>query len=1751
MTVKRFTNARAILKQRLGQSRFYNHFPNMAEKAEIVREIAELTKKRSSYKGRITIFSGYLKSLDSSTASPTTKDISELELRIGKLDMLYAQYDETQTRLECISDNIDQQLAEREEFECRYYKALSQGQEMLANYKRSQVPLPTDYGSHSGKLNPVKLPTIQLPKFSGAYNNWLEFRDTFTSLIHNNDDLDDVNKFHYLRTSLEGSAAVVISSIEFSSSNYNVAWKLMCDRFDNKRLLIQNHVAALFNIEPVTRESATNLKHILDQLNKNLRALESLGEPVKQWDTLLIYIITHKLDSKTYREWEEYKGRLDSNKRIELQDFLDFVRMRTNILDTIEFSRQTPQHNSNHKPSKVKAMVTTQTNDNNSSSKDFCPKCSAMHKLSTCPQFLALSNEERLQLLPTFKVCFNCFSKSHFSNNCKKNGCKICKRKHSVLVHVTDKQKPAVRSESTESVSATPSTTNPSNNLTLSASVSSASLNVTSRRGDVLLSTALIKLYDSNNREHIGRAVLDSGSTSSLLSEKMFRQLNLPYNHIDQSVLGINNASTHINKMCRLRLKSLNDTFMTNLHCFILPSLTDNVPCRSLDISNLNLPTDVCLADPHFYAPASVDLILGADIFWDIIGSQRINLGDDKPTLCETRLGWIISGPMNNRFFTSYLPNPIQCNYVNTNSTTDIQNQDIQNQLARFWNLEEVNISNLSTYSPEQKLCEEHFIKNTTRLEDGRFCVRIPLKENPSVLGDSLQRAKQCFLSLERRLLKQPKLYEMYREFMSEYQSLGHMSECELSLDSNAHFIPHHGVLRESSATTKLRAVFNASSSTTSTNISLNSIQMVGPTVQDDLLSILLRFRQHKYVILADVEKMYRQILVHPDDRYLQRIIWRDNPNQPLKAFELNTVTYGTASAPFLATRCLKQLGLECKDNQIAEIILHDFYVDDLLSGGDDLNVVRNIRSEVTATLASARLPLRKWKSNEPQLVSESTESTHDLNVGGNEPSKTLGLGWQPESDELHFPIGTSIAVKGNSKRDILSVISQIFDPLGLVSPVVIKLKIILQSLWLQNLSWDDPLTPEIQEAWCEAIKNLHVLNNLRVPRRVLIDSFMRLEFHVFSDASERAYGACLYVRSIDSSGRILVQLLLAKSRVAPIKATTIPRLELCGAQVAAKLYEKVISSLRVKAACTVFWTDSTIVLGWLKMLPSKLHTFVRNRVGDILEKTGDCVWRHVPTEENPADYVSRGVSVDTIQSLDMWWSGPTFLKEPNSYWPSTSVRSDSLPETRTELSCLVKTENPSEFIEFDRFSNFNRLRRAVAYMLRFVEACRGRRATTNFLTETELNNSLNVIIRTSQKESFTEYDLLLNKKNLPAKSALLKFNVFLDENNLMRVGGRIRNSEFSYDKKHPLILQSTHRFTQLLFKYEHTKLMHAGPQLLLASIREVYWPIGGRNLAKSTYRRCIRCTRMKGSVVAPIMGDLPRRRLTPGGYPFETVGVDYAGPISSASRQGRGCRIVKVYIAIFICFTTKAIHLELVGDLTTIPTEDYQDGKADTHLTRYQRIEQLRQHFWARWSKEYVSELQKRTKWQTPYHSLELNSLVLLKEENLPPLRWKLGRIVALFPGPDQVARVADVKTASGIARTPPEWRYAEVSEAETRRYVFSKGVYPPKLCGDVYWLDWNGDVSWLERRCPLARALSSQWTSPFSSPLNAVSSLRGTAYISALYRRPAQAQPTSPHRLCHTNMIHLHSVVSTEAEQRSSRLVSALVESGPYPTI
>ncbi|XP_061717936.1 uncharacterized protein LOC133525635 [Cydia pomonella] len=408
-------------------------------------EEKELIARRASYKGRLTIFEKYMEGLK--VASLTSAEVNELQLRMGKIEALYVHYDEVQLKLECSSSDSDSQLTERAEFESRYFKLLSNAQDILAKYAKKQDSTfnsaASDQSSHKGNNKLVRLPTIQLPKYNGSYENWLGFRDTFTSLIHSNDDIDDINKFHYLRASLEASAAVVIQSVEFSSDNYALAWNLLCDRFNNKRQLLQNHVSALFNIEPIARESSSHIKRVIDQVNKNLRSLETLGEPVKEWSTLLIHIISQKLDTKSFREWEEFKGGLDKNKTATFEEFLTFLQSRADLLEILELSsNQSLQHTKS--ATKIKTMIAVQDKIGNNSNKTQppatkpCPKCKGDHCLSNCAQFLALSNTVRLQLLPNYKVCFNCFRGGHYANHCKKPGCKICKRKHHTLIHVSE-----------------------------------------------------------------------------------------------------------------------------------------------------------------------------------------------------------------------------------------------------------------------------------------------------------------------------------------------------------------------------------------------------------------------------------------------------------------------------------------------------------------------------------------------------------------------------------------------------------------------------------------------------------------------------------------------------------------------------------------------------------------------------------------------------------------------------------------------------------------------------------------------------------------------------------------------------------------------------------------------------------------------------------------------------------------------------------------------------------------------------------------------------------------------------------------------------------------------------------------------------------------------------------------------------------------------------------------------------------------
>ncbi|XP_062557884.1 uncharacterized protein LOC134222737 [Armigeres subalbatus] len=520
--------------------------------------------------------------------------------------------------------------------------------------------------------------------------------------------------------------------------------------------------------------------------------------------------------------------------------------------------------------------------------------------------------------------------------------------------------------------------------------------------------------------------------------------------------------------------------------------------------------------------------------------------------------------------------------------------------------------------STEESICEKHYAATTMRNPTGRYIVRLPRTEDSEkVLGESRSIADRRFLSLERRLDRDPATMDSYHRFMGEFLQLGHMQEVSEPVDDRIKhsYIPHRVIFKESSTTTKVRVVFDASCKTSS-GYSLNDTFLVGPVVQQDLYSIYTRFRTKRIAIVADVEKMYRQVLHHLDDRRLLRIRYRRCPSDPIATFELQTVTYGTASAPHLATKTLQQIAIDQAELYLASVdpVVEDFNVDDLLSSASDLESAKAPRLQVYAMLGSAGFPLKKWASNAPEVLHDvppedlAIQPLHDLQ--DEQIISTLGLLWDPKADNLRFKVEVPPPAAILTKRKVMSYIAKIFDPLGLLGPVIAKAKLFMQRLW--------------------ALNHHGVLSTVQVPRFVFSSVGATIQLHFFADASSVAYGACCFVRT-KSAKDIQVHLLTSKSKVAPLSMHhSIARQELCAAHLATQLVKKVDASLKT-TTIAYFWFDSSTVLQWLRAVPTRWKTFVANRVSKIQATTNIDHWRHIAGSGNPADDISCGLNPTDI----------------------------------------------------------------------------------------------------------------------------------------------------------------------------------------------------------------------------------------------------------------------------------------------------------------------------------------------------------------------------------------------------------------------------------------------------------------------------------------------------------------------------------------
>ncbi|XP_021966728.1 uncharacterized protein LOC110861902 [Folsomia candida] len=558
----------------------------------------------------------------------------------------------------------------------------------------------------------------------------------------------------------------------------------------------------------------------------------------------------------------------------------------------------------------------------------------------------------------------------------------------------------------------------------------------------------------------------------------------------------------------------------------------------------------------------------------------------------------------------------------------------LERHAMAFWEIEKLQDSQL--LSAEEKRCEDHFKNTVQRTKEGEFIVKYPFKTPKVQLGESLNIAINRFKQVERRLHKNEHYVTEYKKFMDDYIKLGHMIEVPPpNKDSNFRcYLPHHFVLKESSTTTKFRVVFDASAKT-SNGLSLNDTMMVGPTVQDTLANLIMRFRKHKIAINADIEKMYRQILVSSDDQEFQHIVWRESPDQPFKHYKLLTITYGTAAGPYLATRVLSELANQVDVTIASQVLQEDFYMDDLLSGADTEENAVKLQHEIIELLKRCGMSIRKFTSNSEKVllsIPEDLTETKSLTFDKDATVKTLGIYWNPAQDCFGFraDIFGNVKVGSLTKRVILSEISKLFDPIGWCAPIIISAKILMQSIWKANLNWDDLVPITIQQ-------KAQVGHSGKNQQTYLVG---------FSDASEQAYSAVVYLVYYDEQGNGLSYLVSSKTRVAPVKQQSLPRLELCGALLLAEFMPLVAKALKMNFTDMVAYTDSTLTLGWIRSEPYKYKTFVANRITKIQELIPGDKWGFVRGIDNPADCTSRGISVQEFINHPLWWNGPSWLNE-------------------------------------------------------------------------------------------------------------------------------------------------------------------------------------------------------------------------------------------------------------------------------------------------------------------------------------------------------------------------------------------------------------------------------------------------------------------------------------------------------------------------
>lgn len=1463
--------------------------------------------------------------------------------------------DSYNSRLLTISPDATPNYSPLLSFEQLYSRVLRLRSQHLPRDSNKQKPAEV-----ARKVVPT-LPPIELVAFNGTISAWPLFYASFKSTIHDNPSLSDAEKLYYLLGKLSDKASSAISGITPSPENYNLILKTLIDKYEDKRTLASVHMRQILDFKPL--QGNNNLDTFIDKFVTSVNALKNLKLD-NLTDFMLLYIALQKLDSSSVQAFEMS---VDSNKIPSFDSLVEFIKSQHKILmrnspnnsSTNEKKGIRSSNNKNYNSASPKYQTYVNTAASTCTYKCLCNNITHPH-LFKCPTFSKLTPEERFKITKENNACVNCLSIRHRASSCNsKIHCRVCQSKHHTLLHFSrtcdSNPQPAPSREqslmpNTPASSATggcsealaaparPIIDNPRTKERTDVSLVATSIDTrrvspsslpcvrseqciqTATTTTVLLATAQVYTYDSQGNKHVIRILLDSASQSNFITNECCERLGLQ--KIDKQrivVRGFGGSEKTVKGSVNLEFSSrFGQSVKYTASSLMVDKITDNLPTALVDISKLPHLKNIPLADCSFATPNKIDALIGASLFPHLLLPNVIEGGSLAPPAIETVLGYVIMGSVPT----------VQARAASLTCCHITVEEPIDNLLKRFFDLEEVpSASPIQCHDDTE--CEL-FFKSTTDRDpaSGRYIVGLPFKEDMFLLGDTYGSARKYFLCLEKKLQASPKLKAAYDGVITEYIDNGYLSpvlpENDQSDDLSQlmYVIPHHGVVKEDKVTTKLRVVLNASFNSSSGH-SLNDLLHSGPNLQGDLFTIVLLFRLYAVAMTGDCRQMFLQIIMRQSDRRFQRILYRFNPQDPLMLYEFNRVCFGLKSSPYHALRTVRQLVQD--DGHLyplaSQIVADCLYMDDVAFSVKSEPEANRASEELIQLFKGAGWDLLKWNSNSPSALDNIPE-THklatDIEFEKAVQHKILGLHWSTDSDYFYFK---TIPVDDKcTKRTMLSTIARLWDIMGFVAPIITYAKLLIKQLWQLNIDWDSVPPPHIVKMWRQFCSELPTLNEFKIPRHLGVADGCTITLLGFSDASSVAYGGVVYLHVSSPSG-ITVRLVCAKSRVAPMKPLSIARLELCGALLLSKLMRVVLDAYRSRFPINVFaFTDSKVALYWIKSSPHRWQTFVANRVVKVTENISAENFHHVSGEENPADCLSRGLTPQQLLSNPLWTHGPSWTSQEPSQWPieNVDIPQDNLPEQKTHVHATVLPNSiqQSPLCELtQRFSSWSKLLRVLVYTFRMLKLLPRR---DNHITPQDLDFAENKLLTTIQSKYFSR-EIINLKNNKPCSPAINKLRPFLHTDGLVRVGGRLTNSELDFESKHPVLLPRNDHVTNLLIDYHHVKYLHAGPELLLSLLRQKYWVISARRVVRQRVHLCNTCFRMKPQPSYPIMSDLPDIRTRQVIKAFTNTGVDYAGPIPYVPIRRRGTHSQKAYLCIFTCLTTRATHIEVATDMTTV----------------------------------------------------------------------------------------------------------------------------------------------------------------------------------------------------------------------------------------